>query len=156
MMPSRITGPAFPVELEEDLGLPQRRDPDHLPPRNAFELIMRIVHSCLLNLGSGNVLFAIKGGLLSVVLALPGLLRHSAQIAYGQPFSLYPICALTECDFNQRIDLSGQCTLFCNRFSSFIVLSSLVLWARWHFRAFKETRPLLSQRVSRVHSSVPL
>ncbi|PPQ64930.1 hypothetical protein CVT26_015650 [Gymnopilus dilepis] len=86
MMPSRITGPAFPVELEEDLGLPQRRDPDHLPPRNAFELIMRIVHSCLLNLGSGNVLFAIKGGLLSVVLALPGLLRHSAQIAYENRF----------------------------------------------------------------------
>lgn len=82
-MPSKITGPAFHVETDDDLGLPQRRDPDHLPPRNVVEAVMSSIYRALLSLGTGNVLFAIKGGLLSVLLALPGLLKHSAKFAYG-------------------------------------------------------------------------
>ncbi|KAF8896796.1 hypothetical protein CPB84DRAFT_1682022 [Gymnopilus junonius] len=82
--PSKITGPAFPVE--EDLGLPQRRDPEHLPPRNVLESVAGIAYLALISLGTGNVLFAIKGGLLSVALALPGLLKSSAQFAYENRF----------------------------------------------------------------------
>ncbi|KAF8911493.1 hypothetical protein CPB84DRAFT_1671782 [Gymnopilus junonius] len=70
----------------DDLGLPQRRDPDHLPPRNLFEAVMVNIHKAFLSLGSGNVLFALKGGLLSVTLALPSLLRHSAKFAYENRF----------------------------------------------------------------------
>ena len=82
-IPSKITGPAFEVETD-DLGLPQRRDPDHLPPRNALESVGSFIYVALLSLGTGNVLFAIKGGVLTVLLAMPSLFKHSARIAYGQ------------------------------------------------------------------------
>lgn len=48
-----------------DLGSASRRDPDALPPRNAFEWVMNFVHQALSGLSHGNVLFALKAGLLS-------------------------------------------------------------------------------------------
>ena len=47
------------------LDIPCRRDPDALPPSNLLEEVGTIFH-LLLRMGSqGNVLFAIKGGLLA-------------------------------------------------------------------------------------------
>lgn len=49
----------------DDLGLPHRRDPDALPPRNTMEWIMMLIHSFIMGLGGGNALFAIKAGVLT-------------------------------------------------------------------------------------------
>ena len=51
--------------MEADLGMARRRDPDALPPANAFELVMYWLHNLLGALGSGNAVFAIKAGLLT-------------------------------------------------------------------------------------------
>ncbi|RDB29703.1 Uncharacterized protein C57A7.05 [Hypsizygus marmoreus] len=67
----------------EDLGLPKRRDPDALPPRNMFEAVMNLLFHAVTGLAGGNVLFAIKAGLLAVVLALPSFLKSSAFFAYS-------------------------------------------------------------------------
>lgn len=83
-MPSRITGPAFPVDPDADLGIPKRRDPDHLPPSNMFETVMTAAYTFILSLGTGNALFALKGGFLSVALSLPSLIKHTAEFAFGQ------------------------------------------------------------------------
>ena len=48
-----------------DLGMAERRDPDALPPRNLFESLMNLLHRMLEALSSGNVLFAIKAGVLT-------------------------------------------------------------------------------------------
>jgi hypothetical protein len=53
------------VDSPEDLGLPEKRDPDALPPRNALELIMNTVYHALNSVTAGNSLFAIKAGLIS-------------------------------------------------------------------------------------------
>jgi len=66
-----------------DLGIPHGRDPDALPPGNVFEWISNTIYTLLVGLGSGNVVFAIKAGLLTVVLSLPSLMKNSAQLAYG-------------------------------------------------------------------------
>jgi hypothetical protein len=49
----------------DDLGMPRRRDPDALPPANTFEQILNIIYHHFSGLGGGNVLFAIKAGVLS-------------------------------------------------------------------------------------------
>ncbi|KAF4612524.1 hypothetical protein D9613_012759 [Agrocybe pediades] len=89
-LPSRVTGPAFPSShLEddaEDLGIPKRRDPDALPPRNVLEVILNWAYALLLSLGSGNVVFALKAGVLTVALSLPSFLKSSAQFAYENKF----------------------------------------------------------------------
>ncbi|KAF8901456.1 hypothetical protein CPB84DRAFT_1815176 [Gymnopilus junonius] len=85
-MPSKISGPAFFVTPDVDLGIPKRRDPDHLPPRNLFETVMTVVFSFVLSLGTGNALFALKGGFLSVALSLPSLIKYTAQFAYVNRF----------------------------------------------------------------------
>lgn len=70
-----------------DLGMAERRDPDALPPRNLFESLMNLLHRMLEALSSGNVLFAIKAGVLTILLSLPSLLQSSASFAYGQRFN---------------------------------------------------------------------
>jgi hypothetical protein len=49
----------------EDLGMPRRRDPDALPPRNAFESFMNLLYHALSSLGRGNFLFAFKAATLT-------------------------------------------------------------------------------------------
>lgn len=49
----------------EDLGMPHYRDPDALPPRNAIEWAMNVIYHGISNFGRGNVLFALKAGLLT-------------------------------------------------------------------------------------------
>lgn len=46
-----------------------RRDPDALPPSNAFETAMYWIHTGLAALGHGNAVFAIKAGLLTGMLS---------------------------------------------------------------------------------------
>ncbi|KAG5644457.1 hypothetical protein DXG03_008356 [Asterophora parasitica] len=70
----------------EDLGMPQRRDPDALPPRNIFESVMGVLYYSVTGLSGGNILFAIKAGILTVLLALPSLLSSSAFFAYENRF----------------------------------------------------------------------
>ena len=48
-----------------DLGIPRRRDPDALPPRNFLEWIMSQLYLGVTGLGGGNALFAVKAGLLT-------------------------------------------------------------------------------------------
>jgi len=48
-----------------DLGMPRARDPDALPPRNGFEWAMNHIYLTTSSLGRGNVLFAIKAGILT-------------------------------------------------------------------------------------------
>jgi len=50
-------------EVMEDLGMPRRRDPDALPPRNALESFMNVLYHAVFSFGSGNSLFAVKAGI---------------------------------------------------------------------------------------------
>ena len=52
-------------EWREDLGHAGRRDPDALPPRNAFEWIMNALYRGCSELAKGNSLYAIKAGVLT-------------------------------------------------------------------------------------------
>ncbi|KAF8991841.1 hypothetical protein BDQ17DRAFT_1413587 [Cyathus striatus] len=65
-----------------DLGMPTQRDPDALPPRNAFEWVMTLFYHAASSFTHGNTLFAVKAGVFTVLLALPFLIRHSAEFAY--------------------------------------------------------------------------
>lgn len=69
-----------------DLGQAVRRDPDALPPRNTLEAVMGHLYRMVAGLGGGNALFAIKGGVLSVILMMPALIRSSATFAYENKF----------------------------------------------------------------------
>jgi hypothetical protein len=53
-----------------DLGIPQRRDPDALPPKNHFEWIMSNLYRGVTGLGGGNALFTVKAGLLTGMLPI--------------------------------------------------------------------------------------
>jgi len=52
-------------EWREDLGHARRRDPDALPPRNAFEWVMNALYRGCTELAQGNTLYAIKAGVLT-------------------------------------------------------------------------------------------
>ena len=49
----------------DDLGIPLRRDPDALPPRNVLESAMNWVYHAASGLTKGNVVFAIKAAVLT-------------------------------------------------------------------------------------------
>ncbi|KAI0716122.1 hypothetical protein C8T65DRAFT_738161 [Cerioporus squamosus] len=70
----------------DDLGMTRRRDPDALPPSNAFQQVMYWVYELTSALTRGNALFAIKAGLLTVVLCIPNFLKATAAFAYAQRF----------------------------------------------------------------------
>ncbi|KAG5730014.1 hypothetical protein E4T56_gene20195 [Termitomyces sp. T112] len=70
----------------EDLGMPLRRDPDSLPPRNLFESIMGYLYFSLTGLAGGNVLFGIKAGCLTLLLSLPFMFPSSSFFAYDNRF----------------------------------------------------------------------
>ncbi|KAF8956639.1 hypothetical protein BDZ97DRAFT_1763642 [Flammula alnicola] len=78
----KSTGPAFNIDAAMDLGVPHRRDPDALPPRNLFEVVMELIHKFIVALGSGNAIFALKAGMLTVLLCLPFFIKNSATFAY--------------------------------------------------------------------------
>ena len=50
---------------DPDLGETRPRDPDALPPANLFELIMLWLYRAFAALRGGNVVFAVKAGLLT-------------------------------------------------------------------------------------------
>ena len=52
-------------EWGEDLGHAKMRDPDALPPKNAFEWIMNALYRGCSELVQGNSLYAIKAGVLT-------------------------------------------------------------------------------------------
>lgn len=62
-MPDVIQG--MQKEWKEDLGHAGMRDPDALPPRNAFEWIMNALYRGCSELIQGNSLYAIKAGVLT-------------------------------------------------------------------------------------------
>lgn len=74
--------PGIDNTVVRDLGQAVRRDPDALPPRNAFEAIVDRLYRMVASLSYGNALFAIKAGALTVILTLPILLKSSVEFAY--------------------------------------------------------------------------
>jgi len=87
------------IEIHEHW-VPQRRDPDALPPRNTFGLIASYIHTALASLLRGNALYAIKAGILTgtplvfcmeailsmpilVVLCIPSFLKSTGGYAYS-------------------------------------------------------------------------
>lgn len=52
-------------EWREDLGHAKWRDPDALPPSNAFEWVMNALYRGCSELVQGNSLYAIKAGVLT-------------------------------------------------------------------------------------------
>ncbi|KAF8642481.1 hypothetical protein AX16_009482 [Volvariella volvacea WC 439] len=82
--PNRIQG--LGPSIMEDLNLPRRRDPDALPPRNAFESMLSRVYHSIVSLGGGNCLFALKAGCLTILLCLPSFFKSSAHFAYVNRF----------------------------------------------------------------------
>ncbi|KAI9457690.1 hypothetical protein HD554DRAFT_2141755 [Boletus coccyginus] len=69
-----------------DLGQAVRRDPDALPPGNALEKTMNWMYHVAKEMGGGNVLFALKAGILTILLSLPSFLESSAEFAYRNKF----------------------------------------------------------------------
>lgn len=69
-----------------DLGKAVKRDPDALPPRNALETAMNWIYRAAISIGGGNVLFALKAGVLTVILTIPSFLKVSAEFAYANKF----------------------------------------------------------------------
>jgi hypothetical protein len=67
-----------------DLGLPGRRDPDSLPPRNMFEWFFYQISRLVIGLGGGNSIYAWKAGVLTVLLCLPSFIKSSAAFALGE------------------------------------------------------------------------
>ncbi|KAI0060820.1 hypothetical protein BV25DRAFT_1871013 [Artomyces pyxidatus] len=70
-----------------DLGLASRRDPDALPPSNPFEAVMSFLYQAVQASSRGNILFAVKAAILSVLLSLPYFFKTSAGFAYSNRFS---------------------------------------------------------------------
>lgn len=50
---------------QDPVSIGGRRDPDALPPRNAFEAFGRMVYSGFCALGRGNCVFAFKAGIMT-------------------------------------------------------------------------------------------
>ncbi|KAL1937670.1 hypothetical protein VTO73DRAFT_12945 [Trametes versicolor] len=73
-------------EWNDDLGITRRRDPDALPPANAFQHVMHWVYEVVTALGRGNALFALKAGMLTVILCIPSFLKETAAFAYRERF----------------------------------------------------------------------
>ncbi|KAL0581273.1 hypothetical protein V5O48_000756 [Marasmius crinis-equi] len=70
----------------DDLGLPRRRDPDALPPRNGFEWVVSHLYRFVVGLGGGNALYAVKAGILTTIMCLPSFIQSTAQFAYNNRF----------------------------------------------------------------------
>ncbi|KAI0770884.1 hypothetical protein BD413DRAFT_553337 [Trametes elegans] len=73
-------------EWNDDLGMTRRRDPDALPPTNTFQYVMHWLYESFTALGRGNALFALKAGMLTVILCIPSFLKGTAAFAYRERF----------------------------------------------------------------------
>ncbi|KAK7688323.1 hypothetical protein QCA50_008695 [Cerrena zonata] len=78
--------PGLGPEESADLGLTGRRDPDALPPSNFFEIVMSWLYNGFRSLMSGNSLFALKAGVLTILMCLPSFLKTTVEFAYAQRF----------------------------------------------------------------------
>ncbi|KAF9499221.1 hypothetical protein BDN71DRAFT_1384411 [Pleurotus eryngii] len=78
--------PGMQPTWSADLGEPMPRDPDALPPRNAFELVMNGLYRLALAMGHGNMVFAIKAAILTVIMCLPSFIKASSGFAYRNRF----------------------------------------------------------------------
>ncbi|KAF7419671.1 hypothetical protein PC9H_002263 [Pleurotus ostreatus] len=78
--------PGIQPTWSADLGEPMPRDPDALPPRNAFELVMNGLYRLALAMGHGNMVFAIKAAILTVIMCLPSFIKASSGFAYRNRF----------------------------------------------------------------------
>ncbi|KAF7322544.1 hypothetical protein HMN09_00032900 [Mycena chlorophos] len=84
--PDKIIGVPEEIEHENDLWTAKKRDPDALPPRNNLEWVMNRIYRLFSELGTGNTLYALKGGILTVLMCLPSLMKSSATFAYENKF----------------------------------------------------------------------
>jgi uncharacterized membrane protein YgaE (UPF0421/DUF939 family) len=83
-----------------DLGQAVRRDPDALPPQNVLEKFVNCMYHVAKEMGGGNFLFALKAGVLTIILSLPSFLQSSAEFAYRNKSVWAVIMAqLTLCRF---------------------------------------------------------
>ncbi|KAF8344985.1 hypothetical protein F5887DRAFT_968850 [Amanita rubescens] len=75
------------IEEDEDT-IPQKRDPDALPPSNFLERISDLVYQVGRAVFNGNMLYAIKAGLLtwSLLLFFPYFFKSSAEFAFRERF----------------------------------------------------------------------
>ena len=98
------------ADMHTDPGLPRRRDPEALPPQNLFESAMRFLYRFVVGLGSGNAVFSLKAGLLTVLLCLPSFIKSSATFAYGaSPMPFSEVLRLLRAGLTQKTDLFGLC-----------------------------------------------
>ncbi|KAH9933951.1 uncharacterized protein BXZ73DRAFT_45967 [Epithele typhae] len=74
-------------DWSEDLGLASKRDPDALPPQNAFQECMIKAYDVIHSVGRGNSLFALKAGVLTILLSIPTFLKSTAMFAESERFS---------------------------------------------------------------------
>ncbi|KAK2467251.1 hypothetical protein APHAL10511_000800 [Amanita phalloides] len=65
---------------------PQRRDPDALPPSNVFERVSDCVYQVTASVCNGNLLYAVKAGVLTVLLFFPCFFQKTAPSAYRERF----------------------------------------------------------------------
>ncbi|EIW75984.1 hypothetical protein CONPUDRAFT_93215 [Coniophora puteana RWD-64-598 SS2] len=79
--------PGMKPQWMSDLGEVRRRDPDALPPSNWMEHIMNWIYRRALGFTGGNFLFALKAGVLTIILCLPSFLKSSAAFAYRNKFA---------------------------------------------------------------------
>ncbi|KAF8310786.1 hypothetical protein DL93DRAFT_2084164 [Clavulina sp. PMI_390] len=76
------------------------RDPDAYPPSNTIELLGSWIFKTVIGVTRGNVLFAIKIGVLTALMALPNFLASSAGWAYERKWVWSVImCQLTSARF---------------------------------------------------------
>ncbi|KAH7888067.1 hypothetical protein F5I97DRAFT_1806524 [Phlebopus sp. FC_14] len=78
--------PGIDPQTMMDLGRAVRRDPDALPPRNILETVMNCLYRMVVGVGGGNMLYATKAGVLTVILSIPSFVKSTAHFAYNSKF----------------------------------------------------------------------
>ncbi|KAF8311865.1 hypothetical protein DL93DRAFT_2115513 [Clavulina sp. PMI_390] len=102
------------------------RDPDAYPPTNTAELLGSWVFGTVVSVTSGNVLFAIKIGALTALIALPHFLASSAGWAYERKWVWSVIMVqLTSARFKGETAVNFIFRIFATLFGG---ITGLVLW----------------------------
>ncbi|TDL16189.1 hypothetical protein BD410DRAFT_755679 [Rickenella mellea] len=71
---------------EDEHGKTGRRDPDALRPGGPVEIVGNTIRLLMFAMTHGNVVFALKGAILTVLLSIPSFLPHTAEFAYVNKF----------------------------------------------------------------------